>query len=282
MSNSIEREALVASVTCVTPPVSRQIKKLSTVPNASSPRLRPRASTGRRVKDRRYFGAREIRIEQEACLSADERFVSRRLQSITGVGSPAILPDDRAMHRPPARALPHQRGLALICNADPGEVTRRYSGSGKRKATCLENGPPEIFGIVLHPAGAGEVLRKFLLPDASDVELGIEHDRSRRGRALVNGENVGAHVVWSLLPRLSAVAYFHANRRLAGSLFWLMVTADAQERHARSSSYRGGQDLSPEALCRGGGPRRSYPGDGAASCGGATTQGAVGPAARGY
>ena len=47
------REALVASVACVTPPVSRQIKKLSTVPNASSPRSARARAPGRRVKDRR-------------------------------------------------------------------------------------------------------------------------------------------------------------------------------------------------------------------------------------
>ena len=32
------RDALVESVTCVLPPVNRQIRKLSTVPNARSPR----------------------------------------------------------------------------------------------------------------------------------------------------------------------------------------------------------------------------------------------------
>jgi hypothetical protein len=83
----------------------------------------------------------------------------------------------------------------LICYADCGEVTRRYRSPGKRKSTCLKNGSPDIFGIVLNPAGAGKVLREFLLPDAEDIELSIEHDRSRRRRALVNGENVGTHGV---------------------------------------------------------------------------------------
>ena len=38
MSNSIVREALVTSVACTRPPVSRQSRKLSMVPKASSPR----------------------------------------------------------------------------------------------------------------------------------------------------------------------------------------------------------------------------------------------------
>ena len=38
MSHSRVREALVASVACTRPPVSRQSRKLSMVPNASSPR----------------------------------------------------------------------------------------------------------------------------------------------------------------------------------------------------------------------------------------------------
>ena len=37
MSNSSVRPALVASVACTLPPVSRQMRKLSTVPKASSP-----------------------------------------------------------------------------------------------------------------------------------------------------------------------------------------------------------------------------------------------------
>jgi hypothetical protein len=45
------------------------------------------------------------------------------------------------------------------------------------------------------PNRSGEVLREFLLPDAEDIELSIENDRSRRCRALVNGENVGTHGV---------------------------------------------------------------------------------------
>jgi hypothetical protein len=67
------------------------------------------------------------------------------------------------------------------------------------------------------------VLRKFLLPHADDVELGIEHDRSRRGRALINGENVGAHAAVLPPPALANVLP-RASRGLAGTTFWLMVT----------------------------------------------------------
>jgi hypothetical protein len=38
MLNSRVREALVTSVACTRPPVSRHISQVSTVPNASSPR----------------------------------------------------------------------------------------------------------------------------------------------------------------------------------------------------------------------------------------------------
>ena len=37
MLNSIVRDALLTSVTCVAPPVSFQTSQVSTVPNASSP-----------------------------------------------------------------------------------------------------------------------------------------------------------------------------------------------------------------------------------------------------
>src|ERR1700722_17041904 len=172
--------------------------------------LRPCARIGHGVEDRRNLGTREIRIDQEAGLSADERFVSRRLQTIAGVGGAAILPDDRAMDGAPARALPYQRGLALVGDADSSEIASRYAGPGKRKSTGLENGPPEIFGIVLDPTGTRKVLRKLLLSDADDVEPGIEHDRARGRRALVDRKNVGAQMRF-LFPRLATLAWPHAG-----------------------------------------------------------------------
>ena len=64
------REALVASVDMHVPPVSRQIRKLSTVPKASSPRFGPRAGARHIVEDPGDLGAGEIGVEQQAGLLA--------------------------------------------------------------------------------------------------------------------------------------------------------------------------------------------------------------------
>ena len=66
MSNSSVRAALVTSVTCARPCVSRQIRNVSTVPNASSPFSARRRSAGIAIEDPGDLGGGEIRIEQQA------------------------------------------------------------------------------------------------------------------------------------------------------------------------------------------------------------------------
>ena len=58
--------ALVASVACTAPPVSRQSRKQSTVPKASSPRSARARAPRHIVEDPGDLGGREIGIEQQA------------------------------------------------------------------------------------------------------------------------------------------------------------------------------------------------------------------------
>jgi len=46
------------------------------------------------------------------------------------LGRAAILPDDGAVQRPAGAAVPEQRGLALVGQADGGEIPRREVGLG--------------------------------------------------------------------------------------------------------------------------------------------------------
>ena len=103
---------------------------------------------------------------------------------------PAVLPDDRAVDRTPRRALPDDRRLALIRDAETGELARRDAGVADRLARDLELRVPDVGRVVFDPAGLREVLRELALRRAADARPLVEDERPRTGRALVEREDV--------------------------------------------------------------------------------------------
>ena len=64
-------------------------------------------------------------------------------------GAPAILPDDGVVHRLAGLALPQHRRLALVGDADGGNVAGTLA---ERLAADGNRGVPDLLGIVLDPA----------------------------------------------------------------------------------------------------------------------------------
>jgi hypothetical protein len=60
-------------------------------------------------------------------------------------------------------AIPHDRGLALVGDADAGQRRGVELGASQRLAADLDRRRPDLLGIVLDPARLGEDLRQFLL-----------------------------------------------------------------------------------------------------------------------
>ena len=84
-------------------------------------------------------------------------------------------------------------GLALVGDADGGDVGRAQALAGERVATDLEGGQPDFLAVVLHPAVLREVLLEFLLAARHRQALGTEHDGAGAGGALVDGEEIVGH-----------------------------------------------------------------------------------------
>jgi len=155
--------------------------------------LGPRAVD--RIQDPGELGAGEIGVEQQAGLLGDHRLVALGLEAGAQLGGAAVLPDDGAVNRLAGLAVPNDHGLALVGDADGGDVAGRQAGIRQRDPHRVLGGAPQIAGRVLDPAGAGEVLFELLLSDALDGELPVEDDGAGRGRPLVDGEHVAGHAV---------------------------------------------------------------------------------------
>ncbi|MCY1236640.1 hypothetical protein D9M72_493060 [compost metagenome] len=91
-------------------------------------------------------------------------------------------------------AIPDDNGLALVGDADAGDVGGRDPRLLDRLVDREDDRLPDFLRIVLHPAGFRKMLPEFLLADASHLLLAVEDDRPARRRALIDRENISAHM----------------------------------------------------------------------------------------
>ena len=109
------------------------------------------------------------------------------LDDLLGAG---VLPDDGVVDGITGFPVPHEGGLALVGDTDRDQIVLVQLRLCESLGDDLTDVAPDLDGIVLHPAGAGEDLLVFFLPDGDDAPVVVEDDRARRGGSLVDGEYV--------------------------------------------------------------------------------------------
>jgi hypothetical protein len=139
------------------------------------------------------LGAGKIRIEQQAGLGGEERLVTGGAKLFAQRRGAPVLPDDGAMHRAPGGALPQQRRLALVGDADGNDIARAGIGVAQHGAAGGKRRRPQIFRLVLDLAVGRKMLREFLLGNRRDRGVGAKQHGARRGRALVDRQYVRCH-----------------------------------------------------------------------------------------
>jgi hypothetical protein len=139
------------------------------------------------------FGRGKIRVEDQSGCGGDGCFVARRAANGAGVGRAPVLPDDRIVDRLAGRAIPHDRGLALVGDADPGDIARGEASLGHRFAHGCQHRRPDFLGVVFDGSRGRIDLPQLLLRHGHRAESGVEHDRPRRCGSLVDGDEVTGH-----------------------------------------------------------------------------------------
>ena len=156
--------------------------------------FRAAPGAGHMVEQPRELGAGEIRIEEQTGFPAEQRLQAAELQFSAQAGGAAVLPDDGAVERPAGATVPEQRGLALVGEADGGDLFPRQIGLGQGGEGGAAGGRPQVARVVFDPAGAGKVLGELLLRGGDGAPAPVEDERAGGGGALVEGKDeAGAH-----------------------------------------------------------------------------------------
>ena len=136
------------------------------------------------------FRRREIRIEQQTGARRNQRLMALLAQRGAGVGGAPVLPDDGIVDRLAGGAIPQNRRLALVGDADRRDATGVGAGFGHGIAHGGDGRRPDLFRIVLDLARPRIDLGELLLRGRNRLERGIEHDGARRGGALIDCEEI--------------------------------------------------------------------------------------------
>ena len=152
-----------------------------------------RARAGHGIEDPLKLGCRKIGVDHKAGFFPDRLAQAARSETVAGLRGAAALPYDGVAYRAAGAHIPHHGGLALIGDADGGNVRGVRADVGKRKPRNLQLHGENLLGIMLHPAGPRENLREFLLRDGSDLPLPVEKNAAVAGRAGIQGHNILCH-----------------------------------------------------------------------------------------
>src|SRR5215207_878910 len=155
--------------------------------------LRARAGILHMVEYPRNLGPREIRIEQQAGARDNARLVTSFFEGRTDVCRAAVLPHDRPVNGLSAPAIPNDRGLALVGDADAGDFLRPDPGLAYRAPACGQHRSPQVFGLMLHPPRLWKILAELLLRRRDDFAALVKNNGAGGSRALIDGENKRRH-----------------------------------------------------------------------------------------
>src|SRR5690242_18298111 len=152
--------------------------------------LGARARAGNVVEQPGELGAAEVRVDDEAGALAHQALGARRAQLLAERRRAPVLPDDRAMQRLAALAIPEKRGLALVRDAHGRELLERQVRFAHRFARRIALRAVDLARVVLDPAGLRIVLGEFALRARHGAAFFVEDDSARAGGALVEREDV--------------------------------------------------------------------------------------------
>src|SRR5512143_2334278 len=152
--------------------------------------FRPLAQSPNPIQQMLQLRPRKVRIDYQSGLRADQLFVPSTAQFFANRRGHTTLPHDGIRQRLSCRAVPHDRRLALVGDADRGDLSRRSSRAAQHLTRDLQLRIPYRLGVVLHLPRRGINLLELRLRNCRRRSQTVEKDGSARSRSLIQSENV--------------------------------------------------------------------------------------------
>ena len=158
--------------------------------------LGTRTHAGHVVQDPLELCGREVGVDDQPGLLPDQVGQAAGLQFVAVLACAAALPDNGVVDRLAGVTVPDDSRLALVRDADGGDVLRRRADLVHGRQRHAELGRPDLVGVMLDPAGLGEILGELLLRDAAHLAPGVKKDA-----AVGRGARVQRHDIFLLCHR---------------------------------------------------------------------------------
>jgi len=153
------------------------------------------------------LAAGEIGGGRQAGLAPDDVAPAVPVQDGGDPVRPGVLPHDRVAVRAPGAPVPHHSGLALVGEAERGQVG---DAQVLRVQHGLDDGAgafPDLGGVVLHPAWPGQDLRVLqLVPGHFGAGVIEEHEPRARGALIDSPDEIGHSI--SFKRRFTGMSQF--------------------------------------------------------------------------
>ena len=137
-----------------------------------------------------HLCAGKIRVRHQARALTNGRFHPLAQKPLHQRRGAATLPNDRSAYGLARLPIPHERGFALIGDADGGDIPHVHPGSFHRRAQRLDLRMQNVHGIVLHPARARINLPEFTPLRRHDVPCFIKDNCAGTRRPLIQRNDI--------------------------------------------------------------------------------------------
>ena len=120
----------------------------------------------------------EIGIHHKPCFLANHVAILL-CNLICHFRSSPILPHNGIVYRHTGEAVPEHHRLALIVQSHAGQICHLDASLFCSRINGFKNAPPDLHGIMLHPARLRIILGMFLVSPCHLIPLGIKNECSR-------------------------------------------------------------------------------------------------------
>ena len=165
--------------------------------------------SGHIVQDPFYLRAGKVGVDHQTGLLPEFFRQTLCLQRVAVFRGPAALPDNSVIDRLAGFLIPDDGSLALVCDADRGNVRGGDVDLVHRLYGDAQLACPDLVCVVLHPSGLGKILGELSLCDRAHFPLFVKEDASVAGCPCIQRHDIFRHFLTTSVSSAYMMIFSH-------------------------------------------------------------------------